>query len=71
MTKTHLSLLASLRMEEKESVFRRKLVDVHGVPLFWSMAEEWAQVESFQARPDDLLIATYPKSGANHPECNL
>ncbi|XP_066485301.1 sulfotransferase 1 family member D1-like [Tiliqua scincoides] len=50
-------------MEVKESIFRRQLVDVHGVPLFWSIAEEWAQVETFQARPDDLLIATYPKSG--------
>ncbi|XP_054847636.1 sulfotransferase 1 family member D1-like [Eublepharis macularius] len=50
-------------MEEADSVFRRPLVNVHGVPLFWSIAEEWAQVETFQARPDDLLIATYPKSG--------
>uniref|UniRef100_A0A8D0GXE5 Sulfotransferase n=1 Tax=Sphenodon punctatus TaxID=8508 RepID=A0A8D0GXE5_SPHPU len=50
-------------MENKESVFRRKLEMVHGVPLFWSIAEEWAQVETFQAQPDDLLIATYPKSG--------
>nr|XP_056713366.1 sulfotransferase 1 family member D1-like [Euleptes europaea] len=50
-------------MEERESVFRRQLVKVHNVPLFWSIAEEWAQVETFQARTDDLLIATYPKSG--------
>ncbi|XP_066485300.1 sulfotransferase 1 family member D1-like [Tiliqua scincoides] len=50
-------------MEVKESILRRQLVDVHGVPLFQSIAEKWAQVESFQARPDDLLIATYPKSG--------
>lgn len=50
-------------MEAKESVFRRQLVDIQGVPMFWSIAEEWSQVEAFQARPDDLLIATYPKSG--------
>ncbi|XP_061445211.1 sulfotransferase 1 family member D1-like isoform X2 [Rhineura floridana] len=50
-------------MESKESIFRRQLVDIHGVAMFWSIAEEWAQVENFQAKPDDLLIATYPKSG--------
>ncbi|XP_043369208.1 sulfotransferase 1 family member D1-like isoform X2 [Dermochelys coriacea] len=50
-------------MESNENVFRRKLEMVCGIPLFWSIAEEWAQVESFQARPDDLLISTYPKSG--------
>ncbi|XP_044874799.1 sulfotransferase 1 family member D1-like isoform X1 [Mauremys mutica] len=50
-------------MENDESVLRRKLEMVCGVPLFWSIVEEWAQVESFQARPDDLLISTYPKSG--------
>uniref|UniRef100_A0A674JA69 Sulfotransferase n=2 Tax=Terrapene triunguis TaxID=2587831 RepID=A0A674JA69_9SAUR len=50
-------------MENNERVLRRKLEMVCGVPLFWSIVEEWAQVESFQARPDDLLISTYPKSG--------
>ncbi|XP_037684889.1 sulfotransferase 1 family member D1 [Choloepus didactylus] len=50
-------------MDDKLDVFRRELVDVQDVPLFWSTAEEWSQVESFEARPDDLLISTYPKSG--------
>lgn len=50
-------------MDKEPDVFRRELVDVQGIPVFWSMAEEWSQVESFEARPDDLLIATYPKSG--------
>ncbi|XP_004703233.1 sulfotransferase 1 family member D1-like [Echinops telfairi] len=48
---------------ENPSVLRRELVDIHGVPLFWCIVEEWSQVESFEARPDDILIATYPKSG--------
>ncbi|KAF1584113.1 UNVERIFIED_CONTAM: Sulfotransferase 1 family member D1, partial [Eudyptes pachyrhynchus] len=47
----------------KLDVFRRELVDVEGIPLFWSIAEHWSQVESFEARPDDILISTYPKSG--------
>lgn len=52
-------------MEKKLDIFRRELVDVQGIPLFWSIAEQWSQVESFEARPDDLLISTYPKSGKN------
>lgn len=48
---------------DKLDVFRRELVDIQGVPLFWSIVEAWSQVESFEARPDDLLISTYPKSG--------
>lgn len=50
-------------MDKKLDVYRRELVDVQGVPLFWSTAEQWSQVESFESRPDDLLISTYPKSG--------
>ncbi|XP_022361737.1 sulfotransferase 1 family member D1-like [Enhydra lutris kenyoni] len=50
-------------MDKKLDIYRRELVDVQGVPLFWSIAEEWSQVETFESRPDDLLIATYPKSG--------
>lgn len=52
-------------MDKKLDIFRRELVDVQGIPLFWSIAEQWSQVESFEARPDDLLISTYPKSGKN------
>nr|XP_004665421.1 sulfotransferase 1 family member D1 [Jaculus jaculus] len=50
-------------MDSQLDVLRRELVEVRGIPLFWSIAEQWSQVESFEARPDDLLIATYPKSG--------
>ncbi|XP_047654079.1 sulfotransferase 1 family member D1-like [Phacochoerus africanus] len=50
-------------MDNKQDIFRRDLVDFQGVPLFWSITEEWSQVESFESRPDDLLISTYPKSG--------
>ncbi|XP_039235812.1 sulfotransferase family cytosolic 1B member 1-like [Pipra filicauda] len=43
---------------EQESV-REEL----GIPLYKMFIEGWAQVKDFQARPDDLLISTYPKSG--------
>uniref|UniRef100_A0A8C3Q366 Sulfotransferase n=1 Tax=Geospiza parvula TaxID=87175 RepID=A0A8C3Q366_GEOPR len=32
-------------------------------PLYKSFIEGWPQVKAFQARPDDLLLSTYPKSG--------
>ncbi|KAJ1125171.1 hypothetical protein NDU88_003607 [Pleurodeles waltl] len=36
---------------------------VHGVPLRETIADNWRKVEQFQARPDDLLISSYPKAG--------
>ncbi|KAM4018350.1 sulfotransferase 1 family member D1-like isoform 1-T1 [Anomaloglossus baeobatrachus] len=41
----------------------QKLVPIHGVPMGIEIAENWESVEQFQARSDDLLIATYPKAG--------
>lgn len=50
-------------MDDKLDVFRRELIDVRGVLLFGSIAEEWSQMESFEVQPDDLLVTTYPKYG--------
>uniref|UniRef100_A0A8C0GTZ5 Sulfotransferase n=1 Tax=Chelonoidis abingdonii TaxID=106734 RepID=A0A8C0GTZ5_CHEAB len=35
----------------------------HGILLSQSTCNEWQRIQSFQARPDDLLICTYPKAG--------
>ncbi|MEE6518405.1 hypothetical protein FKM82_029416 [Ascaphus truei] len=43
--------------------FRFPLCQVNGVPLMEPIVDNWGKVETFQARPDDLLIATYPKAG--------
>ncbi|KAM7052532.1 sulfotransferase 1 family member D1-like isoform 2-T2 [Acridotheres tristis] len=48
---------------EPEDAIRQELGSLHGIPLFKSFIEGWPQVKAFQARPDDLLISTYPKSG--------
>ncbi|NXS25293.1 ST1D1 Sulfotransferase, partial [Mystacornis crossleyi] len=48
---------------EQEDGIRQELGSLHGIPLFKSFIEGWPQVKAFQARPDDLLISTYPKSG--------
>ncbi|XP_048373832.1 sulfotransferase 1B1-like [Sphaerodactylus townsendi] len=50
--------------QQLESVFQRfPLLLVHGIPLMEPIAQRWAEVENFEARPDDLVIATYPKAG--------
>uniref|UniRef100_A0A8C5R6N1 Sulfotransferase n=1 Tax=Leptobrachium leishanense TaxID=445787 RepID=A0A8C5R6N1_9ANUR len=36
---------------------------IHGVPVAAEIQRDWPQIENFQARPDDILISTYPKSG--------
>uniref|UniRef100_H3A295 Sulfotransferase n=1 Tax=Latimeria chalumnae TaxID=7897 RepID=H3A295_LATCH len=41
---------------------RPKLVPIHGIPIVSYFAENWDNVKVFQARPDDLLLATFPKA---------
>ncbi|XP_053552100.1 sulfotransferase 1 family member D1 [Bombina bombina] len=41
----------------------RKLTSVEGVAIAEDIAKNWDQIKSFQARPGDILIDTYPKSG--------
>ncbi|KAL8176879.1 UNVERIFIED_CONTAM: hypothetical protein K2H54_039734 [Gekko kuhli] len=49
--------------EHQEAYQRYPLVPVQGIPLMEPIVRSWARVENFEARPDDLLIATYPKAG--------
>ncbi|KAM3618438.1 uncharacterized protein V6R79_020357 [Siganus canaliculatus] len=42
---------------------RPELFDFHGVPMTPRFTDNWENIQSFQARPDDILIATYPKAG--------
>ncbi|XP_048373839.1 sulfotransferase 1C2-like [Sphaerodactylus townsendi] len=48
---------------DPDSIERSLLVEVEHVPVVSSLAEEWGNVWGFKARPDDLLICTYPKAG--------
>uniref|UniRef100_A0A8C6N501 Sulfotransferase n=1 Tax=Mus spicilegus TaxID=10103 RepID=A0A8C6N501_MUSSI len=40
-----------------------KLKKVAGIPLQAPTVDNWRQIQTFKAKPDDLLICTYPKSG--------
>ncbi|KAG7266925.1 hypothetical protein CRUP_017986 [Coryphaenoides rupestris] len=42
---------------------RQNLFDFHGVSMVNIFTSNWENVQNFQARPDDILIATYPKAG--------
>ncbi|NP_001076194.1 cytosolic phenol sulfotransferase SULT1A1 isoform 1 [Oryctolagus cuniculus] len=50
-------------MELIQDTSRPPLEYVKGVPLIKYFAEAMGPLQSFKARPDDLLISTYPKSG--------
>ncbi|CAO2608062.1 Sulfotransferase 1C2 [Lemmus lemmus] len=40
-----------------------KWKEIAGVPLGAATVDNWNQIQAFKAKPDDLLICTYPKSG--------
>ncbi|XP_007424050.1 sulfotransferase 1C2-like [Python bivittatus] len=45
------------------SLKRLELVEIEGVSLPDTIVEQWDAISGFKARPDDLLISTYPKAG--------
>ncbi|NXV61920.1 ST1D1 Sulfotransferase, partial [Molothrus ater] len=57
------SCVDPLSAMEQEAEITQEMGSLHGIPLYKSFIEGWPQVKAFQARPDDLLISTYPKSG--------
>ncbi|XP_068996762.1 cytosolic sulfotransferase 3-like [Embiotoca jacksoni] len=42
---------------------RPQLFDFHGVSMTHYFTDNWENIQNFQARPDDILVATYPKAG--------
>lgn len=42
---------------------RPTLFDFHGVYMTKYFTENWDNIQNFKARPDDIVIATYPKAG--------
>ncbi|RVE70733.1 hypothetical protein OJAV_G00067270 [Oryzias javanicus] len=46
-----------------DSTLRPELFDFHGVMMTHFFTDNWNNYQNFQARPDDILIATYPKAG--------
>uniref|UniRef100_A0A1A8GDA2 Sulfotransferase n=1 Tax=Nothobranchius korthausae TaxID=1143690 RepID=A0A1A8GDA2_9TELE len=48
---------------EKMKASRPELFDFHGVQMIHYFTDNWENIQNFEARPDDILIATYPKAG--------
>lgn len=46
-----------------EKLPRPTLFDFHGVSMTKYFTDNWDNVQNFQARPDDILVATFPKAG--------
>ncbi|KAM4696072.1 uncharacterized protein WCC33_014801 [Rhinophrynus dorsalis] len=42
-----------------------QLKPIEGVPLAEDVARNWEEIKAFQARPEDILIGTFPKSGTS------
>lgn len=42
---------------------RPTLFDFHGVSMTKYFTDNWDNIQNFKARPDDVVIATYPKAG--------
>ncbi|NP_001187436.1 cytosolic sulfotransferase 3 [Ictalurus punctatus] len=46
-----------------KSTCRPELFDFEGISMVHYFTDNWEKVQKFQARPNDILIATYPKAG--------
>uniref|UniRef100_A0A8B9L1W6 Sulfotransferase n=1 Tax=Astyanax mexicanus TaxID=7994 RepID=A0A8B9L1W6_ASTMX len=46
-----------------ETFSRPALFDFEGVSMINFFTDNWENIQNFKARPDDILVATYPKAG--------
>ncbi|KAM4723094.1 uncharacterized protein WCC33_009314 [Rhinophrynus dorsalis] len=55
--------LKTSKLENIDIESLQTLVSFRGVPMLSENVVNWERVDNFQAKPDDLVIATYPKAG--------
>lgn len=56
----------NMALSQMEKQPRPALFDFHGVSMTKYFTDNWDNIQNFQARPDDILVATYPKAGEFH-----
>ncbi|XP_051525623.1 cytosolic sulfotransferase 3-like isoform X2 [Myxocyprinus asiaticus] len=55
--------MENLDLSSMKLVDRPETFDFEGISMTHYFTDNWEKVKNFQARPDDILIATYPKAG--------
>ncbi|XP_029801085.1 estrogen sulfotransferase-like [Suricata suricatta] len=50
-------------MDSSKSEYSKYFGKINGILMYKDFVKHWDDVETFQARPDDIVIATYPRSG--------
>lgn len=50
-------------MDSSKSDYYYYFGKIHGILMYKDFLKRWDDVDTFQARPDDIVIDTYPRSG--------